>query len=107
CADVAIKGVNGGSYTGKKLLIANYGPGTPVVAEFNGNYESGISLLNSRPNITVNGSGGSSPAAGGGTPASSSSSIAMRATTTTPVSPSKPTTSSAVQASGCCTCPCK
>ncbi|OMH79396.1 hypothetical protein AX774_g7188 [Zancudomyces culisetae] len=99
CADIAIKGVNGGSYTGKKLLIANYGPGTPAVAEFNGNYESGISLLNSRPNITVNGSGGSSPAAGGGTPASSSSSIAMRATTTTS-SAIKPTT-------GTCSCPCK
>ncbi|OMH85500.1 hypothetical protein AX774_g951 [Zancudomyces culisetae] len=102
CADIAIKGVDGGSYTGKKLLIANYGPGTPVVAEFNGNYENGVDLLNSRPSITVNAGGASPP------PAGSSTSASTKAATSTPVSPSKSTSSPGTSASAeCCACPCK
>ncbi|KAJ1918071.1 hypothetical protein LPJ71_001721 [Coemansia sp. S17] len=38
------------------MLVANYGPDTPLIPEFNGNYETGIDLYNSRPIVTVTGS---------------------------------------------------
>ncbi|KAJ2628892.1 hypothetical protein H4R22_003635 [Coemansia sp. RSA 1290] len=67
CADVAIEG-SGSSFTGPKLLVANYGPDSPFIPEFNGDYDTGIDLFNSRPMITVSGSGGYS---GGGMAANS------------------------------------
>ncbi|KAJ2688910.1 hypothetical protein IWW39_001872 [Coemansia spiralis] len=65
CADVAISGKDGGSFSGPQMLVANYGPDTPLIPEFNGNYETGIDLYNSRPVITVTGTSynnGSAPA---------------------------------------------
>ncbi|KAJ2821112.1 hypothetical protein FBU31_005010 [Coemansia sp. 'formosensis'] len=56
CADVAIAGKDGGSFTGPQMLVANYGPDTPLIPEFNGNYETGIDLYNSRPMVAVTGS---------------------------------------------------
>ncbi|OMJ10996.1 hypothetical protein AYI70_g9975 [Smittium culicis] len=53
CFDVNIIGNGSDNYTGKKLLIANYGPSTPHIPEFNGNYETGMDLLMSRPKMTV------------------------------------------------------
>ncbi|OMH82717.1 hypothetical protein AX774_g3789 [Zancudomyces culisetae] len=55
CADIAIKGVNGGTLVGPKLLVANYGSDTPVIPEFNGNYSMGIDLFDARPTITATG----------------------------------------------------
>ncbi|PVZ96899.1 hypothetical protein BB558_007172 [Smittium angustum] len=52
CADVAIKS-SSQSYSGPEMLIANYGPNTPVIPEFAGNYETGLSLFDKRPYITV------------------------------------------------------
>ncbi|KAI9505311.1 hypothetical protein BX070DRAFT_233452 [Coemansia spiralis] len=40
CADVAIEG-SGSSFSGPEMLVANYGPGSPFIPEFNGNYETG------------------------------------------------------------------
>ncbi|KAJ2746913.1 hypothetical protein GGI20_000992 [Coemansia sp. BCRC 34301] len=77
CADVAIAGKDGGSFTGQQMLVANYGPGSPLIPEFNGNYETGIDLYNAQPMVTVTGSSygnGSAPAAPNGyngTPAAS------------------------------------
>ncbi|KAJ2576464.1 hypothetical protein GGH95_003644 [Coemansia sp. RSA 1836] len=66
CADVAIAGKDGGSFTGQQMLVANYGPGSPLIPEFNGNYETGIDLYNAQPMVTVTGSSsygnGSAPA---------------------------------------------
>ncbi|ORX66639.1 hypothetical protein DL89DRAFT_65774 [Linderina pennispora] len=56
CADVAIKGA-AGSYTGKKVTIANYGAGYPVIPEFLGNYETGISYYMGGTQVTVSGPG--------------------------------------------------
>ncbi|KAJ2459899.1 hypothetical protein GGI03_005424 [Coemansia sp. RSA 2337] len=56
CADVAISGKDGGSFSGPQMLVANYGPDTPLIPEFNGNYETGIDLYNSKPIVTVTGS---------------------------------------------------
>ncbi|KAJ1955330.1 hypothetical protein EC988_001942 [Linderina pennispora] len=53
CADVAIKGA-AGSYTGKKVTIANYGAGYPVIPEFLGNYETGISYYTNGTQVTHN-----------------------------------------------------
>ncbi|PVU84632.1 hypothetical protein BB559_007513 [Furculomyces boomerangus] len=57
CADVAIKS-SSQSYSGPEMLIANYGPNTPVIPEFKGNYETGLDLFDSRPYITVYSNGG-------------------------------------------------
>ncbi|KAJ2853581.1 hypothetical protein J3B02_003077 [Coemansia erecta] len=57
CADVAIEGTAGGSFSGPQMLVANYGPDTPFIPEFNGDYETGIDLYNSRKIISVGGSG--------------------------------------------------
>ncbi|KAJ2845582.1 hypothetical protein IWW36_004722 [Coemansia brasiliensis] len=92
CADVAIEG-SGTSFTGPKMLVANYGPDSPFIPEFNGNYETGIDLFNSRPMITVSGSGSysdggaaanSTSGAYAGTQQSSYDSVAS---TAAPVSP--------------------
>lgn len=56
CADISIKG-NGNSFSGKEMLVANYGPNSPFIPEFNGNYDTGIELYNNRKVITVSGSG--------------------------------------------------
>ncbi|KAJ2889217.1 hypothetical protein GGI21_006643 [Coemansia aciculifera] len=56
CADVAIDGKDGGSFTGQQMLVANYGPASPLIPEFNGNYETGIDLYNAQPMVTVTGS---------------------------------------------------
>ncbi|PIA19767.1 hypothetical protein COEREDRAFT_79042 [Coemansia reversa NRRL 1564] len=57
CADVAIKG-SGSSFSGPEMLVANYGPDSPFIPEFNGDYETAIDLYNARKTITVSGSGG-------------------------------------------------
>ncbi|KAJ1663942.1 hypothetical protein IW140_003798 [Coemansia sp. RSA 1813] len=62
CADVAIKGSGSSEFSGPEMLVANYGPESPLIPEFNGDYETGIDLFNSRKNITVYG-GGASPLA--------------------------------------------
>ncbi|OMJ29319.1 hypothetical protein AYI69_g1187 [Smittium culicis] len=59
CADVAITS-NSNSFSGKQMVIANYGPGNPVIPEFNGNHETGIDLYNNSPVITVYGNGDTS-----------------------------------------------
>ncbi|KAJ2555399.1 hypothetical protein EV175_002274 [Coemansia sp. RSA 1933] len=41
CADVKITGSSSSSYTAKEVTIANY-PGYPTIAEFDGNYDTGI-----------------------------------------------------------------
>ncbi|KAI8058391.1 hypothetical protein BDF22DRAFT_665440 [Syncephalis plumigaleata] len=57
CADIAIKGKQGGSITGPKMLVANI-LGGPTVPEFpNGGAAIGRKLFAERPKITVNGSG--------------------------------------------------
>ncbi|KAJ2766278.1 hypothetical protein IWQ57_004434 [Coemansia nantahalensis] len=56
CADVAIRGT-GTSFSGPELLVANYGPKTPFIPEFNGNYETGIDLYHARKVVTVTGAG--------------------------------------------------
>ncbi|OLY84574.1 hypothetical protein AYI68_g1258 [Smittium mucronatum] len=53
CVDVNIVGKGSQSFTGYKLLIANYGPSTPHIPEFQGNYETGVELFKSRPKMTV------------------------------------------------------
>jgi hypothetical protein len=70
CADVQING-NGNSLTGQQMLIANYGSQYPAIPEFDGNYDTGLDLYNSQPQITVYGSGGSNSTQ----PASSSPAI--------------------------------
>ncbi|OLY79572.1 hypothetical protein AYI68_g6354 [Smittium mucronatum] len=56
CADIKINSQSS-SYSGKKMVIANYGPSNPVVAEFNGDYTTGLDLYNNSPVITVYGNG--------------------------------------------------
>ncbi|KAJ2029685.1 hypothetical protein IWW57_001558 [Coemansia sp. S610] len=57
CADVAIVG-NAGSYTGKAMTVANYGPLYPSIPEFMGNYDTGIQLYTtSTSQVTVSGTG--------------------------------------------------
>ncbi|KAJ1861973.1 hypothetical protein LPJ73_000890 [Coemansia sp. RSA 2703] len=57
CGDIAIKGA-AGSYTGKKMTIANYGPGYPVIPEFLGSYETGVSYYTSNfTYVTISGNG--------------------------------------------------
>ncbi|KAJ2237437.1 hypothetical protein H4R99_005410 [Coemansia sp. RSA 1722] len=57
CGDIAIKG-SAGSYTGKKMTIANYGAGYPTIPEFIGNYDTGISYYTTNTEqVTVNGAG--------------------------------------------------
>ncbi|KAJ2082032.1 hypothetical protein H4R24_001891 [Coemansia sp. RSA 988] len=63
CADVAIKG-SGSSFSGPEMLVANYGPDSPFIPEFNGDYETAMDLYNGRKTITVNGSGGGGAAPG-------------------------------------------
>ncbi|KAJ1922241.1 hypothetical protein H4219_000103 [Mycoemilia scoparia] len=65
CADIKVQG-GGSSFSGPKMIYPNYGPSNPLIPEFNGNYETGLDLFKSRPQITVTGSG-SSPAAGNST----------------------------------------
>ncbi|KAJ2400785.1 hypothetical protein GGI23_001822 [Coemansia sp. RSA 2559] len=56
CADVAIKGTSE-SISGKNVTIANY-PGYPTIAEFNGNYETGIEYYTTNMTyVTVYGNG--------------------------------------------------
>ncbi|ORX72271.1 hypothetical protein DL89DRAFT_265874 [Linderina pennispora] len=59
CADIAIKGGKSKSYTGKKMTVVNY-PGYPAMAEFNGNYDTGIELYNNAPKVTISPGGSSS-----------------------------------------------
>ncbi|KAJ2718492.1 hypothetical protein GGI07_005730, partial [Coemansia sp. Benny D115] len=72
CGDIAIKGP-AGSYTGKRMTIANYGPGYPVIPEFIGNYNMGIQYYTTNAEqVTVTGNGYT-----GDTPASTSSVISL------------------------------
>ncbi|KAJ2007001.1 hypothetical protein H4R26_001056 [Coemansia thaxteri] len=97
CADVSISGSSpSSSYTGMQMLVANYGPGSPYIPEFNGNYETGIDLLNARPMITVTGSSSyanaSVPAApyGGAAPAPTPTSYHEAVSSSAPVFSSVP-----------------
>ncbi|KAJ1918547.1 hypothetical protein H4219_002561 [Mycoemilia scoparia] len=65
CVDVKIEG-SGSSFSGPQMIYPNYGPNSPFIDEFNGNYDTGLDLFKNRKQITVNGSGSSSPAQGGG-----------------------------------------
>ncbi|KAJ1959398.1 hypothetical protein GGI12_004358 [Dipsacomyces acuminosporus] len=56
CGDVAIVGP-AGSYTGKKMTIANYGPNYPTIPEFLGNYNTGLQYYTNSPQVTVTGPG--------------------------------------------------
>ncbi|KAJ1959397.1 hypothetical protein GGI12_004357 [Dipsacomyces acuminosporus] len=56
CADVAIVG-SAGSYTGKKMTIANYGSGYPTIPEFLGNYNTGLQYYTNGTQATVTGPG--------------------------------------------------
>ncbi|KAJ2551757.1 hypothetical protein EV175_003575 [Coemansia sp. RSA 1933] len=56
CADVEIKGTST-SISGKNVTIANY-PGYPTIAEFNGNYDTGIQYYTTDITlVTVNANG--------------------------------------------------
>lgn len=59
CVDVKIEGPPG-TFSGKPMTVANYGPGYPEIPEFGRNYETGIELftINFR-NVTVEGPGNS------------------------------------------------
>ncbi|PVV03002.1 hypothetical protein BB560_002529 [Smittium megazygosporum] len=57
CADISIRSASS-SYSGPEMLIANYGPGYPVIPEFAGNYETGLELFDKRKIISVYSSGG-------------------------------------------------
>ncbi|KAJ2708923.1 hypothetical protein H4R19_004504 [Coemansia spiralis] len=52
CVDVAITGGTSQSYTGSKMVIANY-PGYPTIPEFNGDYNTGMEHYTGAPNVTV------------------------------------------------------
>ncbi|KAJ2557299.1 hypothetical protein EV175_001430 [Coemansia sp. RSA 1933] len=57
CGDIAVVG-SAGSYSGKEMTIANYGPGYPVIAEFRDNYDTSIDYYTTNTTkITVTGSG--------------------------------------------------
>ncbi|KAJ2399531.1 hypothetical protein GGI23_002599, partial [Coemansia sp. RSA 2559] len=57
CADVKITGSTSKSYTAKEVTIANY-PGYPTIAEFDGNYDTGIQYYTTDiKKITVSPSG--------------------------------------------------
>ncbi|KAF9358298.1 hypothetical protein BGX34_008980 [Mortierella sp. NVP85] len=64
CADIEIKGTNGGSISGVAPLIANYGPNSAYIPEFGGNQPDSRALFDKRKPITITvggGSGGSNP----------------------------------------------
>ncbi|KAI8323247.1 hypothetical protein GQ54DRAFT_248188, partial [Martensiomyces pterosporus] len=52
CGDIAIKGA-AGSYTGKKMTIANYGSNYPTIPEFLGNYDTGLQYYTNSVQVTV------------------------------------------------------
>ncbi|KAJ2551887.1 hypothetical protein EV175_003523, partial [Coemansia sp. RSA 1933] len=84
CGDVAVVG-SAGSYSGKEMTIANYGAGYPVIAEFLGDYDTGIEYYTTNTTqITVTGSGytGSGSSGSGSSGSGSSSSAAADYTTT-------------------------
>lgn len=57
CGDIYIKG-KAGSYSGKQMTIANYGPDHPEIPEFLGNYDTGIDLYTTNiTHVTVTGNG--------------------------------------------------
>ncbi|KAJ2767952.1 hypothetical protein GGI18_005691, partial [Coemansia linderi] len=47
-ADVTIPGKDEGSFSGPQMLMANYGPDTLLIPEFNGSHKTGIDLYNYR-----------------------------------------------------------
>ncbi|KAJ2889597.1 hypothetical protein GGI21_006509, partial [Coemansia aciculifera] len=61
CADVAITGGTSNSYTGTEMVIANYGPNYPLIAEFNGDYTTGLDVYMNAKNITISASGTTTP----------------------------------------------
>jgi len=67
CSDVEITG-NSSSFSGPKMLVANYGPDYPVIPEFHGNYDTGLDLFDARPIVTVSGGGGYSTVSHKSTP---------------------------------------
>ncbi|KAJ2557402.1 hypothetical protein EV175_001369 [Coemansia sp. RSA 1933] len=57
CGDIAVVG-SAGSYSGKEMTIANYGPGYPAIAEFLNDYDTGIDYYTTNiTQVTVTGSG--------------------------------------------------
>ncbi|KAI8318963.1 hypothetical protein GQ54DRAFT_299720 [Martensiomyces pterosporus] len=69
CADVSIRGTSN-VFTGPEMLVANYGPDSPFIPEFNGDYETGLDLFRGRRMVTVTGSGGYSNSSVPAAPAS-------------------------------------
>ncbi|KAJ1671844.1 hypothetical protein EV182_007416, partial [Spiromyces aspiralis] len=68
CVDIAITG-GGTSLSGPRMLTANYGPYSPYIPEFGGNYDTGLDLFQQRPTVTVTGNGSAAisvPASTGG-----------------------------------------
>jgi len=56
CADVAVEGKPDGTLVGPEIVIANYYPGGPSIAEFSSG-DDGSYLYTERPNVTVTASG--------------------------------------------------
>ncbi|KAF9096102.1 hypothetical protein BGX27_001172, partial [Mortierella sp. AM989] len=65
CADIEIKGTNGGKLTGVEPLIANYGPSSVYIGEFSSGQNDGREEFAKRKPITVTigGSGSEQPSA--------------------------------------------
>ncbi|KAF9896200.1 hypothetical protein BX616_007934, partial [Lobosporangium transversale] len=61
CADIEIKGTNGGSITGVAPLIANYGSSSVYIPEFS-NGPDGREHFDKRKPVTIRVSGGNGPA---------------------------------------------
>ncbi|KAJ2451693.1 hypothetical protein GGF42_004203, partial [Coemansia sp. RSA 2424] len=56
CVDIKIRG-KPGSFIGRAMTVANYGPDTPAIPEFYGDYNTGINHYINSPNVTVVGHG--------------------------------------------------
>ncbi|KAG0213592.1 hypothetical protein BGX28_004009 [Mortierella sp. GBA30] len=62
CADIEIKGQDGGELKGVAPLIANYGPNSQRIGEFpNANQADGHELFDKRPSVTITVSGSGRP----------------------------------------------
>ncbi|KAJ2889637.1 hypothetical protein IWW38_004590, partial [Coemansia aciculifera] len=56
CVDIKIVG-KPGWFVGRRMTVANYGPNTPAIPEFYGDYNTGINHYINSPNVTVVGNG--------------------------------------------------
>ncbi|KAJ1926749.1 hypothetical protein IWQ60_003518 [Tieghemiomyces parasiticus] len=91
CADIAITGGDPhGELTGPQMVVANYGPSSPLVPEFSYGGDSKNDLYDQAPTITVRAAGASAPqyheqpaVASSGTPPSSNAKDSYGATPVT------------------------